>query len=100
LSVDDDEKTLCKERPQVDDESPKDTFLNYGNSGGWQHGVVFINGFNIGRYNSAGPQLALYIPGPLLKQGKNEVKPTSQERTEKWEREGARERERERERKI
>lgn len=40
---------------------------------GFTKGVVFINGFNIGRYWNIGPQKALYVPGPLLKQGKNEV---------------------------
>jgi beta-galactosidase len=34
---------------------------------------VFINGFNLGRYWSVGPQETLYVPGPLLKQGTNEV---------------------------
>lgn len=36
-------------------------------------GVIWINGFNIGRYWEIGPQKTLYIPGPLLKQGKNEI---------------------------
>lgn len=40
---------------------------------GFTKGVVFINGFNIGRYWNIGPQKALYVPGPLLKKGKNEV---------------------------
>ena len=36
-------------------------------------GVVFVNGFNIGRYwTSMGPQKALYIPGSLLKD-ENEI---------------------------
>merc|ERR1712117_494156 len=39
----------------------------------WKHGAVFVNGFNIGRYYSVGPQKSLYIPGPLLKQGSNEI---------------------------
>lgn len=34
---------------------------------GWGKGVVFINGFNLGRYwPSAGPQVTLYLPGYLL----------------------------------
>ena len=36
-------------------------------------GVIWINGFNIGRYWEIGPQKTLYIPGPLLKQGENEI---------------------------
>ncbi len=39
----------------------------------WQHGAVFINNFNIGRYHTVGPQKTLYIPGPFLKKGQNEV---------------------------
>jgi beta-galactosidase len=40
---------------------------------GFTKGVVFINGFNLGRYWNEGPQKTLYVPGPILKQGKNEV---------------------------
>ena len=39
----------------------------------WKHGAVFVNGFNIGRYHQAGPQKTLYIPGPLLNFGDNEI---------------------------
>ncbi|MFD0960562.1 glycoside hydrolase family 35 protein [Paenibacillus chungangensis] len=53
---------------QVDE--PADTFLNVK---GWTKGVAYINGFNLGRYWEAGPQETLYIPGPLLKQGANEL---------------------------
>lgn len=34
---------------------------------------MFINGFNIGRYWDYGPQQTLYVPGPLLKRGNNDV---------------------------
>jgi len=34
---------------------------------------VFVNGINLGRYWSVGPQQTLYLPGCWLKQGKNEV---------------------------
>jgi beta-galactosidase len=47
-----------------------DTFLN---PKGWTRGFVWINGFNIGRYWTIGPQLTLYIPSGLLKKGINEV---------------------------
>ncbi|MDF2672860.1 MAG: beta-galactosidase [Clostridiales bacterium] len=40
---------------------------------GWTKGVIFINGFNLGRYWNIGPQKTLYVPGPVLKQGENEV---------------------------
>jgi beta-galactosidase len=36
-------------------------------------GVVWINGFNLGRYWSIGPGNALYVPGPVLKTGCNEL---------------------------
>lgn len=46
-----------------------DTFIN---PDGWEKGCIFINGFNIGRYWSVGPQGTLYIPGELIKE-KNTV---------------------------
>jgi len=32
-----------------------------------------VNGRNIGRFWEAGPQKRLYIPGPLLLEGRNEI---------------------------
>lgn len=32
-----------------------------------------MNGFCLGRYWSAGPQRTLYVPGPVLREGANEV---------------------------
>jgi beta-galactosidase len=40
---------------------------------GWTRGFVWVNGFNLGRYWSAGPQQALYVPGPVLREGVNDV---------------------------
>uniref|UniRef100_A0AAQ5ZY52 Beta-galactosidase n=1 Tax=Amphiprion ocellaris TaxID=80972 RepID=A0AAQ5ZY52_AMPOC len=40
---------------------------------GWEKGVVFINGLNLGRYWSIGPQQTLYLPGPFLNSGINQV---------------------------
>ena len=40
---------------------------------GWTRGFVWINGFNLGRYWSAGPQETLYVPGPVLREGVNDV---------------------------
>lgn len=51
-------------------QSVADTFLRVD---GWVKGVVFLNGFNLGRYWEIGPQQTLYIPAPLLKQGDNEL---------------------------
>ncbi|XP_054884869.1 beta-galactosidase-1-like protein 2 isoform X1 [Poeciliopsis prolifica] len=50
--------------------SPKDTFIKLP---GWTKGVVFINGRNLGRYWSIGPQQTLYVPGPWLHRGDNQV---------------------------
>lgn len=48
-----------------------DTFLDMSS---WGKGVVFVNGFNIGRYwSTVGPQQTLYLPGPLLQPGENTV---------------------------
>ncbi|PJJ01347.1 beta-galactosidase [Streptomyces sp. 2333.5] len=40
---------------------------------GWRHGFAWINGFCLGRYRSVGPQQALYVPGPVLREGGNEL---------------------------
>lgn len=47
-----------------------DTFLRFD---GWHKGMAWVNGFNLGRYWNAGPQRTLYVPGPLLRQGQNEI---------------------------
>ncbi len=47
-----------------------DTFLDMF---AWSKGVVWVNGQNIGRYWNRGPQQRLYVPGPWLRKGKNEV---------------------------
>ena len=44
---------------------------------GWGKGVVILNGFNLGRYWSKGPQQTLYVPAPLLQIGENEVRWTA-----------------------
>ncbi|MFF4254588.1 beta-galactosidase family protein [Streptomyces sp. NPDC001663] len=40
---------------------------------GWTRGFAWINGFGLGRYWSVGPQRSLYVPGPVLREGENEV---------------------------
>ncbi|MGW7573722.1 beta-galactosidase [Streptomyces sp. NPDC054765] len=40
---------------------------------GWSHGVAWINGFCLGRYWALGPQRTLYVPGPVLREGANEL---------------------------
>ena len=36
-------------------------------------GVVWVNGFNLGRYWRVGSANTLYVPSPILKKGKNEI---------------------------
>ncbi len=47
-----------------------DAFLD---TRGWGHGFVWINGHNLGRYWSIGPQQTLYCPAPWLRPGENEA---------------------------
>ncbi|CAL8346056.1 unnamed protein product [Arctogadus glacialis] len=52
------------------EESPRDTFLNMSD---WGKGVVLINGQNLGRHWFIGPQYYLYVPGPWLRRGENQI---------------------------
>ncbi|XP_033107748.1 beta-galactosidase-1-like protein 2 [Anneissia japonica] len=61
---------LYKGSFEIPNRTPKDTFLSME---GWDKGIVFVNGFNIGRYWKEGPQTTYYVPGPLLKAGRNEI---------------------------
>jgi len=47
-----------------------DTYLDMR---GWGKGVVWVNGHNLGRYWSVGPQQTVYVPVEWLKPAKNEV---------------------------
>ncbi|KAL5284162.1 GLB1L.2 family protein [Megaselia abdita] len=48
-----------------------DTYIDFSE---WGKGVVFVNGFNLGRYwPIVGPQLTQFIPKELMKVGINEV---------------------------
>lgn len=40
---------------------------------GWGKGVVWVNGFNLGRYWRRGPQRTLYVPAPVLRVGENRL---------------------------
>ncbi|GGY43547.1 glycoside hydrolase family 35 protein [Pseudoduganella albidiflava] len=57
-------------RAVFDVAAPGDSFLSLP---GWSKGVAWVNGFNLGRYWERGPQQALYVPAPLLRQGENEL---------------------------
>lgn len=54
----------------LDSDEITSTFIDCQNLG---KGVVFVNGFNLGRYWSIGPVYHLYLPGSLLKEGRNEI---------------------------
>jgi beta-galactosidase len=47
-----------------------DTFLDMS---GWGQGIVWVNGRCLGRYWSIGPTQTMYLPGPWIKKGRNEV---------------------------
>jgi beta-galactosidase len=47
-----------------------DTFLD---TRGWGKGTVFVNGHHLGRFWAIGPQQTLYIPGPWLRKGANDI---------------------------
>ena len=49
---------------------PADSFVHLP---GWTKGNVWVNGFHLGRYWSRGPQRSLYLPGPVLRPGPNEI---------------------------
>ena len=50
-----------------------DTGDTYLDMSAWKKGVVWVNGRNLGRYWSIGPQKRLFCPAPGLKKGKNEI---------------------------
>ncbi|MEU8576629.1 glycoside hydrolase family 35 protein [Streptomyces asoensis] len=50
--------------------APADTFLSLP---GWTKGEAWVNGFHLGRYWNRGPQRTLYVPGPALRPGTNDL---------------------------
>lgn len=51
-------------------EKPADTFFDMSK---YEKGTLWVNGHNLGRYWSVGPQLRLFCPASWLKQGENVV---------------------------
>ena len=49
-------------------DTPTNTYLN---PSGFKKGVAFVNGYNLGRYWTVGPQLTLFVPAAVLKEGDN-----------------------------
>ena len=60
----------CFYRAAFDVANPADTFLDTSALG---KGEVWVNGRPLGRFWNVGPQKALYLPGPWLREGRNEV---------------------------
>ena len=60
--------------PVVDAGGTQHLACTYLDMSGWGKGIAWINSFNLGWYwPSKGPQMTLYVPGPVLKPGENEV---------------------------
>lgn len=57
-------------RATVRIQKPGDTFLDMRP---WGKGVVWVNGHCLGRYWNIGPTQTMYLPGPWLRRGKNEI---------------------------
>ncbi len=57
-------------RGTFESDTKADTFLD---PKGWGKGVLFVNGHNLGRFWSIGPQRTMYCPGCWLRKGKNTV---------------------------
>jgi beta-galactosidase len=55
-----------------------DTFLDMSK---WGKGIIFVNGYNLGRYWNIGPQEALFLPGCWLNKGKNTITVFEQQNT-------------------
>ena len=51
-------------------EEPGTLFLD---TTGFGKGVAWVNGFNLGRYWTRGPQETLHVPGPVVRAGRNEL---------------------------
>jgi len=49
---------------------PADCFLDMRP---WGKGFAWVNGRNLGRFWNIGPQQTMYVPGPWLKEGDNEI---------------------------
>lgn len=60
----------CFFKGNFDAKSGVDTYVCFE---GFGHGYIWVNGFNLGRYDSAGPQMTLYLPGHLLNDSNNEI---------------------------
>ncbi|MFD5916572.1 glycoside hydrolase family 35 protein [Kitasatospora sp. NPDC058201] len=55
-------------RFETDLDAPADAFVALP---AWGRGLLWLNGFLLGRYTHEGPQRTLYAPGPLWRAGRN-----------------------------
>lgn len=70
-----DSKTLKQDEPllshaEFELKNVQDTYLDMRK---WGKGVIWVNGHNLGKYWSIGPQQTIYLPAEWLKKGKNQV---------------------------
>ena len=56
-------------RFEIDLAKVGDTFLDVRP---WGKGMVWVNGHNLGRFWNIGPQQTMFVPGPWLREGRNE----------------------------
>jgi beta-galactosidase len=63
-------KGACFYRATFQVDVPADTFLD---TSAFTKGEVWLNGYPLGRVWNIGPQKTLYVPGPWLRKGENEV---------------------------
>ncbi|HWI58358.1 MAG TPA: beta-galactosidase [Bacillota bacterium] len=57
-------------RASIGIKEPGDTFLDVRS---WGKGVVWVNSHCLGRFWNIGPTQTMYLPGPWLKAGRNEI---------------------------
>jgi beta-galactosidase len=57
-------------RATFEADGPADHFLK---TDAWGKGFAWVNGFCLGRYWHRGPQHTLYVPGPVVRRGANEL---------------------------
>ena len=57
-------------RASFEARGPDDHFLD---TAGWGKGIAWINGFCLGRYWRRGPQETLFVPGPVVHEGRNQL---------------------------
>jgi beta-galactosidase len=57
-------------RATFDADAHVDLFLDTAD---WGKGIAWVNGFCLGRYWRRGPQRTLFVPGPVVRAGRNDL---------------------------